>query len=263
MTKFGGIGTVRINYDLEVKMNKLTRHQLAVAIALVASAVTAGCSSDDKASSTSATPDVTAVSTAGAELFADDFVDDANLWGIVDDPQFGSANFADGDYVWDFRGSIAHWLPAVLGDQYDAGTLEMLDVQVSAELTIVSGGGVAGVFCRETPDSDADWQWYEFVVRDGYAAIRLADSEGNLSALAESRDFATPLGTLITIDAACQTNDAGGVDLAMTVNGATTLQATVATGPLGNGVAGLSAWTFPVHEQMDLVWHSFTIRAAN
>ncbi|MEQ1874989.1 MAG: hypothetical protein ABL953_14850, partial [Ilumatobacteraceae bacterium] len=183
MTDFGLISTLRINYDLEVKMNKRTRNQLAVIIVLVASAISAGCSDDDKddtktsattaaTATTTAAPVVDAVSTAGAELFADDFIDDANGWGVVDDPQFGTANFADGDYVWEFRGSIAHWLPAVLLDQYDAGTLDMLDVQVSAELTIVSGDGVVGVFCRENPDTDADWQWYDFVVRDGYAAIR-------------------------------------------------------------------------------------------
>ena len=45
-----------------------------------------------------------------------------------------------------------------------------------------------GVFCREVPDTDADFQWYEFVVRDGYAAIRLADLAGNLDVLAETED---------------------------------------------------------------------------
>ncbi|MEQ1874931.1 MAG: hypothetical protein ABL953_14550 [Ilumatobacteraceae bacterium] len=248
-------------------MNKQTRQQLAVAIVLIASAISVGCSSDDETSSTTAaTPEITVVSTAGAELFADDFIDDANGWGVVDDQQFGTADFADGDYVWAFRGSIAHWLPAVLIDQYDAGTLDMLDVQVSAELTIVSGDGVVGVFCRENPDTDADWQWYDFVVRDGYAAIRLADGEGNIEPLVESRELVVPLGAPFTIDASCQTNGAGGADLAMTVTtgtGTQTLLATVDNDPLTNGAPGLSAWTFPLHEQMDIVWHSFTVRATN
>jgi hypothetical protein len=32
--------------------------------------------------------------------------------------------------------------------------------------------------------------------------------------------------------------------------------------PLGNGVPGLQAWTFPAHEQMDIRWHDFSIHAA-
>ena len=43
-----------------------------------------------------------------------------------------------------------------------------------------------GVF-REVPDTDADFQWYEFVARDRFAAIHKADSEGNLEVLAGPR----------------------------------------------------------------------------
>ena len=150
----------------------------------------------------------------------------------------------------------------MVGEQYDAGQLDMLDVQVTAELTIVDGTGVAGVFCRENPDSDAEWQWYDFVVRDGYAAIRLADQEGNLTALAENREVELPLGAPFALAATCRNNNDGGVDLSMTINGAPVLDVTVSDDPLTNGSAGLSAWTFPLHEQMDIVWHSFEVRAA-
>jgi len=194
-------------------------------------------------------------------LFSDDLDDDSNKWGVVDDPEFGTAAFTGGDYVWNFRGSMAHWLPGVLIDKYDAGELEMRDVVVDAELTISSGGGVAGVFCRETPDTDAEWQWYDFVVRDGYAAIRLADSEGNITPLAEGREIALPLGTPISIEATCQDDGGGVAALSMAVNGAPVLE-TVVDSPLGNGAPGMSAWTFPMHEPMDIVWHSFSVRSA-
>ena len=140
-------------------------------------------------SSTPAAPS-TSVATAVVDsvLFTDDLVDDRHMWGEVDDPEYGTAKFVDGDYVWEFRGSNAHWLPGVLIDQYDAGDLRIPDAAVTADLTIHSGGGVAGVFCREAVDTDAEFQWYEFVVRDGYAAIRLSDSEGNIEPLAETRE---------------------------------------------------------------------------
>lgn len=251
--------------EVMMMIRKFQRFPLAATIVATA-ALSVGCGSEAQSSSTqtagSTAPSETLAPPTGEVLFNDDFVDDSNHWGVVDDPEFGSASFVDGDYVWEFRGSIAHWLPGALIDQYDAGTLDALDVHVSAELTILEGGGVAGVFCRENPDSDAEWQWYEFVVRDGYAAIRLSDQEGNIEALAENRDIALPLGTPIAIDASCLSNDAGGVDLAMTVNGATTLTATVEDDALTNGAPGLSVWTFPLHEQMDIVWHSFTVRSA-
>ncbi len=120
---------------------------------------------------------------AGETLFEDSFDDDRNNWGVVDDPDFGSAVYANGDYVWEFRGRVAHWIAGELGDQYDRGELAMLDVVVRAEATIVEGGGVIGVSCRETPDTNAEWQWYEFVARDGFAAIRIAGADGRLDVL--------------------------------------------------------------------------------
>ncbi|MBA3802891.1 MAG: hypothetical protein H0X22_08300 [Acidimicrobiia bacterium] len=194
----------------------------------------------------------------GDALFNDSFDDDRNGWGVIDDPQFGSTAFADGDQVWDFRGSVAHQLPAVLGDQYDRGELDMRDVVVRAEATILAGGGVIGVFCRETPDTDAEWQWYEFVARDGFAAIRHADLEGNLDVLAETDDVSLPDGEPLVIEAACVDDADGDAQLSLTLNGTDVLQATDDE-PLGNGVPGLQAWTFPVHERMDIRWHEFTV----
>ena len=207
------------------------------------------------------TAPVTVETTGSASvLFDDSFDDDANGWGIVDDPDYGSTAYSGGDYVWDFRGSVAHWLPAVLGEQYDRGELEMRDVSVHAEVTIDDGGGVVGVFCRETADTDAEYQWYEFVVRDGFAAIRRADSEGNIEVLADNKETALPIGQPITLDATCV--DVGGVaQLDFTINGTSMLHATDDQ-PLGNGVPGLQAWTFPIHERMDIRWHEFTIRPA-
>ena len=200
---------------------------------------------------------------ADEALFEDSFDDDSNRWGVVNDPQFGTAAFANGDYVWELRGSVAHWLPAVLGEQYDNDELDMLDVVVRTEATIEAGDGVIGVFCRETPDTDADWQWYEFVVRDGYAAIRQADQEANLDILAETDDVSLPVGEPITIEATCVDDANGAAQLSLTLNGTAVLDAIDDDDPLGNGVAGLQAWTFPVHEQMDIRWHEFSVHRPN
>jgi hypothetical protein len=150
-------------------------------------------------------------------------------------------------------------LPAVLGEQYDRGELDALDVVVSAQATVVDGGGVIGVFCRETPDNDAEWQWYEFVARDGFAAIRLADLEGNIESLAETHDVSLPMGEPIAIEATCANDPNGDAQLSLALNGRAMLQATDED-PLGNGAPGLQIWTYPVHDQMDVRWHEFSIR---
>ena len=215
------------------------------------------------------TPESTSVpaTTAGSDgsaaevLFEDPFDDDRNEWGVVEDPQYGSAAFDDGDYVWEFRGSVAHWLPAVLGGQFDRGELDMRDVVVHAELTILDGDGVAGVFCRENPDTDAEWQWYEFVARDGYAAIRQSDLEANIDVLAETDDVSLPVGEPIVIDATCVDDADGDAQLSLAVNGTSVIHATD-DAPLENGVPGLQAWTFPVHEQINIRWHEFSVTQA-
>jgi hypothetical protein len=56
---------------------------------------------------------------SAAELFHDSLEDDRNGWGVVDDPNHGSRAFSGGDYVWEFSGSVAHQLPARLGEQCD------------------------------------------------------------------------------------------------------------------------------------------------
>jgi hypothetical protein len=245
-----------------------------IGLLLVSALGAAGCGGDDESSdaTTAATTSSTAASATASTtvvrsatdsaLFEDPFDDDRNGWGVVDDPHYGTAVFTDGDYVWQFRGSVAHWLPAALGEQYDRGELDMLDVVVRADATIVAGGGVVGVFCRETPDTDAEWQWYEFVARDGFAAIRRADSEGNLDVLAETNDVSLPTGDPFALEATCVDDVNGDAQLSMALQGTTVLDASD-DDALGNGVAGLQAWTFPLHEQMDIRWHQFSVHAAS
>jgi hypothetical protein len=193
-----------------------------------------------------------------SRLFEDSLDDDRNGWGVIDHPEYGSRTFADGDYVWNFTGSFAHQLPAVLGEQYDRGDLDMLDVTVRAEATIDAGDGVIGLFCRESPDTDAEWQWYEFVARDGFAAIRRADFEGNLDVLAETNDVVLPLGEPMTIEATCVDDTNGDASLTLVLNGAPALAA-VDDDPLPNGAPGLQAYTYPIHEQLDIRWHDFAV----
>ena len=132
---------------------------------------------------------------------------------------------------------------------------------IETSFTIVDGTGVAGVFCGERPDQDADYEWYEFVVRDGYAAIRVADLEANIDPLAEARDIALPTGQPIALRATCHNDAAGGAVLALAVNGDPVIEATVSE-PLPVGVPGLQAWTFPLHARMDVLWHDFSISEA-
>ncbi|HEX2360449.1 MAG TPA: hypothetical protein VHI11_00100 [Jiangellaceae bacterium] len=224
----------------------------------------AGCSdasSDAAPSSATGVMESPPPITAGEVLFEDSFDDDRNGWGVVDDPEYGTTVFDGGDYVWAFKGSVSHWLPEVLGTQYDNGELDMLDVVVRSEATIVEGDGVAGVFCRENPDTDAEWQWYEFVARDGFAAIRLADLEGNLETLAETDEVSLPTGEPIAFEAACVDSADGVAQLSLALNGAPVLQAAHGD-PLENGVSGLQAYTFPQHDQLDIRWHEFTVHRA-
>ena len=50
---------------------------------------------------------------------------------------------------------------------------------VEAEGTVAEGDATIGVFCRDVPDtqSDAEFEWYEFVVNDGFGAIRRSDDD--------------------------------------------------------------------------------------
>ena len=210
--------------------------------------------------STQATP--SAVAGQGTILFQDHFDDDRNKWGIIDDPVGGTTSYAAGDYVWKFKGSIAHWVPEVLGQKYDRAELHMRDVAVLADLTITSGGGVAGVGCRVNKDTDADYQWYEFVVRDGFAAIRQSDVKGNIQVLAQTDKVSVPLGKAFTVEGVCVNDAAGKVHLTMNLNGTPILE-TERSDPLTNGVPSLQAWTHPMHAPMEIHWHDFSVRAAS
>ena len=258
-----------------------TRTHTLVMSMLVGAASLVGCGDDKEASTATVEPAATTQpsaapsTTAGAgsttasqaepsdavsdgTQFNDSFDDDRNGWGVIDESEFGTIAYEGGDYVWAFTGRVAHWIPAVLGDQFDRGELEMRDVVVKADVTVDSGGGVVGVFCRETADTDADYQWYEFVARDGFAAIRRADFESNIDVLAETDDVSLPIGTPIAFEATCLDDANGTAQLSLSLNGTSVLSATD-DDPLGNGVSGLQAWTFPIHEQIDVRWHEFSV----
>ena len=80
-----------------------------IAVLAVVGLSTAGCGGDDDATA-GTTPPTIATQDSGAEpaavLFAELFDDDGNGWGIIADPNYGTTEYADGDYVWDFRGSV-------------------------------------------------------------------------------------------------------------------------------------------------------------
>ena len=140
----------------------------------------------------------------------------------------------------------------------------MTDVLVTASVTPERGAAALGVFCREVPDSDADFQWYEFVVRDGYAAIRLADSAGNLDVLAETSSPRLPLGSTASIAATCVDAADESASLSLSLDGTAVLDTRVED-PLGNGVAGLQAYDAAEDESADrflISWHDFTVEPA-
>jgi hypothetical protein len=240
-----------------------TKHRVTTALLLGGVLVTGltSCSEStaDEGNGSGSGPDSLTVPKAGEELFSDTFAGDENKWGVVDDPKYGTADFVDGDYVWSLRGSFSHWLPGVLLDEFDRGELDMREVLVSSSATIEDGDGVIGLTCRETPDTDAQFQWYEFVVRDGYAAIRLSDDAGNIEPLVESEDVDLSDGA-VDMEAACVDISDDEAELSFSINGSPILQTTVSD-PLGNGVPSLQAWTFPQHEQMDIRWHEFAVHA--
>jgi hypothetical protein len=249
-------------------------------LAIGALALIASCGSDDAATSASESStqigttvgvSSTTTSTTGTEpatatvaptdgsavLFAEDFDDDTNGWGVVDG-EYGTWTYDNGDYVWDFTGRIGHLIPETLGRLYDAGELAARDVEVRASLTIEDGGGVAGVFCREVPDTDAEYEWYEFVVRDGYGAIRRADLEGNLEVLAETTTPSIEFGRPFELTARCIDTAGGEAMLSLDLDDQRILDATDSD-PIGNGVPGIEAWTYPPHDPMGLRWHQLTI----
>ncbi len=196
---------------------------------------------------------------------SDTFDDDANGWALPPGPQ-GSTTVAGGDFVWESKQPMLHphILAGSLAEAFDAGRLEMTDVRVTATVTPKRGAPAFGVFCREAPDSDADFQWYEFVVRDGYAAIRLADSAGNLEPIKEG-DAVVPIGREAELEATCVDDADGSAALTLVLNGEELLRASVPE-PLGNGVPGLQAYDASAEESdemMLLAWHDFAVESAS
>ncbi|MBA2769750.1 MAG: hypothetical protein H0U35_11610 [Sporichthyaceae bacterium] len=146
----------------------------------------------------------------GAELFVDTFDDDSNGWALPE-REGGRTTFDGGDFAWESKvvNLRPHLIAETLGKKYDAGTLEMRDVVVTASVTIERGAAAAGVLCREAPDPESDFQWYEFVARDGFAAIRLTDSAGHIDVLARTEDAQLPLGKKVTIAGTCRDDEQG------------------------------------------------------
>jgi hypothetical protein len=194
----------------------------------------------------------------------DTFENDTNGWALPPGP-LGSLTITGGDFVWESSEPTLrpHITAATLVDAYDAGRLDMTDVRVTASVTPTRGTAAFGVTCREVPDSDSDVQWYEFVVRDGYAAIRLADSAGHLEPLQEG-EVGVSLGKKATIQATCVDTSAGTAELTLYIDGELRLQAQVPD-PLGNGVPGLQAYDASEEEsseRMLLAWHDFAVEPA-
>jgi hypothetical protein len=222
-----------------------------VAVAAALGTMLTACAGDPEEPREASSP-ATAPSPDAEPYFTEPFDDDANGWGVIDHPEYGTTAYENGDYVWALTGRIGHLAPEALIEPLDAGELTLADVVVDASATIESGDGVAGVFCRETPDTDADFQWYEFVVRDGYTAIRLADLESNIEVLAEDEGLALPKGEEFRLTASCV-----GETLTMAVDGRVVLEATDAT--LADGGVGVEAFTFPLHSEMRMRWHDFSL----
>ena len=64
------------------------------------------------------------------------------------------------------------------------------------------------------------------------------------------------------LDATCVGDVDGTAHLSLAVNGAELLNATV-DDPLGNGVAGMQAWTFPIRDPLAVRWHEFSVTRAS
>lgn len=254
------------------------RTSAVVALGCIALLGTGACSGNDKAkgdqagidtapSATTSAPTSSSEPSPGADKissFRDTFEDDSNGWALPPGPQ-GTMTMTGGDFVWDMKLPLLrpHVSAATLGDAYDAGRIDMTNVAVTASVTPKRGAAAFGVFCREVPDPGSDFQWYEFVVRDGYAAIRHADSSGKLDPLAEG-EADVPLGDPVTLEATCVDQSDGSAALTLSVAGDQLLTAQVRD-PLGNGVAGLQAYDAPAQQSTDrmlLAWHDFAVEPA-
>ena len=218
----------------------------------------AGCSGDADASADSVA-NAPAAPEAGKTLLADTFADDHNGWALPEN-EMGRTVVENGDFVWTSKqpNLRPHLLAQPLIEQFDRGDLHMRNVVVDATFTPDRGRGAMGVFCREVRDTDADFQWYEFVARDGYAAIRQADSSGHLDVLAKTTDVDLPLGDKAAVEAACLDAANGDAKLWFSVNGEPTLFARDAHA-LGNGAPGLQAYDAPSGDRLLVRWHHFSV----
>lgn len=227
---------------------------------LAAALATAGCSSADaRSGAAGATP---AAPSRDTTLFTDSFDDDTNGWALPANEQ-GRSDIEGGDFVWESRtpNLRPHLLAETLAEKFDRGELRMRDVVVRTRVTPVRGKAAFGLFCREVRDTDADFQWYEFVARDGYAAIRRADSAGHLDVLAKTTELDLPLGAGATMEAACTDDSKGRAQLWLSVNDSPVLFTRDAR-PLGNGAPGLQAYDAPSKagsSRLLIRWHDFTV----
>jgi hypothetical protein len=265
----------------ELKMTRTSRTRKRAALAgagLLFLTGAAGCAADQSAANDdpagvdtapAPTEEVTESAAPSAEpdvvtSFSDTFDDDANLWALPPGPQ-GTTTVAGGDFVWESKQPMLrpHVLAGSLIEAFDAGRVEMTDVRVTATVTPQRGAPAFGLFCREVPDTDADFQWYEFVVRDGYSAIRLADDAGHLEPLEEGNATVT-LGKQLSLQATCTDQADGSASLTLSFDGEELLRTEVSE-PLGNGIAGLQAYDASAEESDEmllLAWHDFSVEPA-
>ena len=230
---------------------------MSAALLLVAGCSSSGVSEADASQPAGAPP------SAGQRLFADTFDDDSNQWTLPENENARSA-VEGGDLVWEAKQPAdlrPHVLAAPIGEASDRGELRMRDVVVRASFTTVRGSGAMGVFCREVRDTDSDFQWFEFVARDGFAAIRRADAGGHLDVLAHTTKVDLPLGQRATMEAVCADTDDGTTRLWLSLDGAVVLAAT-STEQLGNGAAGLQGYDSPdraSRARFLVRWHDFAV----
>jgi hypothetical protein len=232
---------------------------------LLAAVLGIGGCSDGGASASDSTRPTSAAPSAGDTLFTDPFDDDANGWALPE-TENSRTEVLGGDFVWEAKRAAPdlrpHVLAAPLADAFDRGEGPQLrNVIVRASVTPERGTGAMGVFCREVRDTDTDFQWYEFVARNGFAAIRRGDSAGHLDVLASTHDLDLPLGREATLEAACVDDASGRARLWLSVDGTAVLVARDPD-PLGNGPAGLQAYDSPdkASKARYLIrWHDFSI----
>lgn len=203
--------------------------------------------------------------TIGEELFSDPLDDDRNAWGEADS-EGGSNQFEDGMLRVQMRAApMFHWLSDGLAQQSLSGELPLDDVVVEVTQTIEQGAGVAGLFCYEQPGASSEYVWYEFVLRDGFSAIRRSDDRGNVSVLAEGTADA-PTGSPVDLQVSCVGGGESPVQLAMSVDG-TRVLAAEDPDPLGTeGVmVGVQVWEAPDGQDADpthVAWDDFVVARA-